>query len=140
MKVTEIMSTEVVSVAMDDTLAVVKDIFDNASFHHILVVELGKLCGVISDRDLLKAISPNIDTVSETTKDSATLNKKAHQILTRQLITLTPSAGIYDAISVFNEYKISCIPIVDDENKPIGIISWRDVFMVIEERKNAKTQ
>ena len=133
MIIEKIMSKNVVTVEMDDSLKVVKDIFDNTRFHHLLVVESGKLFGVISDRDLLKALSPNIGTASETTRDLAALNKRAHQILTRKPITLSPKSGIYDAIEIFNNHSISCIPVVDEEHKPIGLISWRDILKVIEE-------
>jgi acetoin utilization protein AcuB len=51
MLVERIMSKPVVSVTLDDTLRTVKQIFVNAKFHHLLVVENGKLYGVISDRD-----------------------------------------------------------------------------------------
>ncbi len=88
MSIEKIMSKTVVTVEMDDSLKVVKDIFDNTNFHHLLVVESGKLFGVISDRDLLKSLSPDIGTVAETSKDTATLNKRAHQIMTRKPVTL----------------------------------------------------
>lgn len=132
MSVNNIMTTSVVTVEMDDPLSVVKEIFDNARFHHLLVVEKGKLTGVISDRDLLKAISPNIGTAAETSRDTATLNKRAHQIMTRKPITLTPESGIQDAIKLFNSHDISCIPVVDKSNVPVGIISWRDILRAIE--------
>jgi len=132
MNVEKIMSKRVVTVEMDDSLKAVKEIFDNVRFHHLLVVESGRLFGVISDRDLLKALSPNIGTIIETNRDAVTLNKRVHQIMTRKPVTLTPSAGIYDAIKIFNIYNISCIPVVDDENKPVGIISWRDVLKAIK--------
>ena len=130
------MSTSIVTVELDDSLRVVKDIFDNKLFHHLLVVESGKLFGVISDRDLLKNLSPNIGTIAETVKDMAALNKKVHQIMTRKPITLTSKAGVYDAIETFNNNDISCIPIVDDKRKPIGIISWRDILKAIEQNLN----
>ena len=136
MNVERIMSKSIVSVEMDDSLSVVKEIFDNAHFHHLLVVEAGKLFGVISDRDLLKALSPNIGTASETTKDLATLNKKAHQILTRKPITLSPESSIYAAIEIFNNHNISCIPIVDDEHQPVGLISWRDILKAIAAKRS----
>ena len=63
MRVEEIMSRRVVTVELDDTLETVKDIFDHVRFHHLLVVEHGKLFGLLSDRDLLKALSPNIGTL-----------------------------------------------------------------------------
>jgi len=132
MKIEKIMSKSIVAVEMDDSLKVIMEIFDNVPFHHLLVVESGKLFGVISDRDLLKAISPNIGTAAETDRDLATLRKRAHQILTRKPVTLTPDADIYDAIESFNTHNISCIPVVDYEGKPVGIISWRDILNAIE--------
>ncbi|MBV1870346.1 MAG: CBS domain-containing protein [Gammaproteobacteria bacterium] len=135
MKVEIIMSRQPVSVALDTSLKKVREIFDKAQFHHLLVVESGKLFGVVSDRDLLKAISPNLGTVSETQRDLATLNKRVHQILTRKPITLSPESDVYEAIHIFNNHNISCIPIVDDENKPLGLLSWRDILRALEEKR-----
>ncbi len=135
MNVEKIMSKTVVTVEMDDSLKVVKEIFDKVRFHHLLVVESGILLGVISDRDLLKALSPNIGSAAETADDLATLNRRAHQIMTRKPITLSRKAGIHDAIEIFNNHRISCIPVVDEERKPVGIISWRDVLRSEEIQK-----
>ena len=131
MKVEEIMTTTIVSVEMDDTLKVVKEIFDNVSFHHLLVVDGGELFGVISDRDLLRVLSPKVGTVAETSADAAELKKRAHQIMTRKPITLAPSADLKEAIEVFNTSRISCIPIVDSRNKPVGMLSWRDILKTL---------
>ena len=128
MSIDQIMSKRVVTVDSDDTLSIVKEIFDNTSFHHLLVTESEILCGVISDRDLLKSISPNIGTAAETRKDTATLNKRVHQIMSRKPVTLSPNAMIDDAIKIFNSHTISCIPVIDEQNKPVGIISWRDIL------------
>ncbi len=132
MKVEKIMSKRLITVEMDDKLKVVKVIFDNANIHHLLVVEADKLFGVISDRDMLKALSPNIGTLSETRRDAVTLNKRVHQIMTSDPVTLAPDSDISDAVEIFNNYDISCIPVVDDKNKPVGIISWRDIIKAIK--------
>lgn len=131
MSVKKIMSTTIVTVEMDDRLKTVKEIFSSVRFHHLLVVESGKLVGVLSDRDLLKALSPKIGTPAETEDDSATLNKRVHQIMTRRPVVLKPNSAVYEAIEIFNKQNISCIPIVDDENKPVGILSWRDILKEI---------
>lgn len=128
MNVGQIMSEHPVSVGLDDHLGTVKDIFDNAKFHHLLVIEEGELFGVVSDRDLLRHISPNIGTNNYTVKDLDTLKKKVHQIVTRKPITLHPEATIADAVAIFNSHRISCIPIVDNKNAPVGIITWRDIL------------
>lgn len=131
MDVEEIMSTAVVTVEMDDSVMVIKEIFDHSKFHHLLVLESEKLFGVISDRDLLKVLSPNIGTPAETTKDLVCLNKKAHQIMTRNIHTLEESAEINDAIDIFMNYNISCIPVLNNKGRPVGMISWRDILKAI---------
>ena len=128
MLIQEIMTKRVVTIEMDDKLSVVKDIFENSKFHHLLVIEDDKLFGVVSDRDLLKALSPNLGTMTETYKDAATLSKKVHQIMTRKPITLLASATVKDAVNLFNNHRISCIPIVDKDFRPVGIVSWRDIL------------
>jgi acetoin utilization protein AcuB len=124
----DLMTPRVVTVELDDPLEAVKKIFDSVKFHHLLVVDAGKLCGVISDRDLLRALSPYIGTRSETARDAATLKKRVHQIMTRKPVTLPPEATLGDAVQVFLEHRVSCIPVVDATFKPIGIVSWRDLL------------
>ncbi len=125
------MTRKIVTVEMDDSLAMVKEIFDSLQFHHLLVVESQRLVGVVSDRDLLKALSPNLGTVSATLSDEATLNKRVHQIMTRSLITLHTDATIRDAVDMFNTHRISCIPVVDNDFRPLGIVSWRDILKAV---------
>jgi len=134
MLVRQIMSTNVVTVEMDDTLKTVQTIFENLKFHHLLVLDGGKLVGVISDRDLLKAISPNIGTNIESYRDAATLNKKVHQIMTRKPVTLNQQASVASAIEVFNCNRISCLPVVNDDSRLVGILSWRDILKNLQAR------
>jgi acetoin utilization protein AcuB len=132
MKLGEIMTTRVVTVELDDSLATVKEIFDSLRFHHLLVIGSDKkLCGVISDRDLLRAISPYVGTFSETARDSATLKKRAHQIMTRSPVTLRPDATLADAIQLLLDHRVSCIPIVDGGFRAVGIVSWRDILKTL---------
>jgi acetoin utilization protein AcuB len=140
MDVGSIMTTRVVSVEMDDRLDVVKKIFDMLKFHHLLVVDDRKILkGVVSDRDLLKALSPYVGSVAENARDIATLNKRVHQIMSRNLITLQPRASIAEAIKLFLDHRISCIPVVDAALKPVGILSWRDVLKALLAAQNSGT-
>jgi len=125
----DIMTAPVVTVEIDDKLEVVKEIFDTMNFHHLLVVdEHKKLSGIVSDRDLLRALSPYVGSAAETARDLATLNKRVHQIMSRHPITLQPQSTAAEAVKLLLAHRISCIPIVDDEFKPVGIVSWRDLL------------
>jgi acetoin utilization protein AcuB len=132
------MSKRVVSVYMDDSLQSLRELFTATGFHHLVVVHDNKLRGIISDRDLLKAVSPFVDTISERMADRATLDKRAHQIMTREVITLSPESSIFTAIELFNSNKISCIPIVDEKSQPVGMVSWRDVMRFMQQRVESK--
>src|ERR1700748_3991382 len=132
MDIGAVMTARVVTVEMDDRLDVVKKIFESPNFHHLLVIDDDRtLKGVISDRDLLKALSPYVGSAAENARDLATLNKRVHQIMSRNPVTLPPRAVLSEAMQLFLEHSISCIPIVDEELKPVGILSWRDVFKAL---------
>ena len=129
--VEQIMTTHVVTVDMDVSLKDIREIFAHASFHHILVLEGKKLVGIISDRDLLKTISPYANTPSERTRDAATLKKRAHQIMTRRPITIAVDGGILEAIHAFVDQKISCLPVLNHDGGVAGILTWRDILKAI---------
>lgn len=131
MVVDDFMSKKLITVGMDDTLARVKEIFDHINFHHLLVVQEGRLCGVISDRDLLKHLSPFVGSLHETARDVATLKKRAHQIMTPHPLTLPRTASLAEAVAIFRNHSLSCIPIVNEEQCPVGIITWHDLLQFV---------
>lgn len=127
----QIMSRRVVTVTMDDTLAKAQELFREFRFHHLLVLEQRRLVGVISDRDLLKALSPAIGTLMETDRDRATLNKRAHQIMSRNPVSATADVPIETAARLLIDKKVSCLPIVTEDQTLAGILSWKDILNVL---------
>lgn len=124
----DIMTEEVMTVHMDDTLLTVHTIFKKLGFHHVLVVENRKLMGVISDRDVLRWVSPHLDTRAETTSDITALRKPVHQVMTRKPVTVAADITIPYAGNLMLEKHVSCLPVVNDSEHPIGIVSWRDLL------------
>jgi acetoin utilization protein AcuB len=59
------------------------------------------------------------------------LQKKLHLIMNRNLITAKKETSLNDAVLLFYDNHISCLPIVDDSMQPLGIISWRDILKVL---------
>jgi acetoin utilization protein AcuB len=125
----QIMTRRIVTVSMDDSLRKVRELFDTHGFHHLLVVERGKLIGVISDRDLLRSLSPFLGhEFSERPQDAATLNKRVHQIMTRRLVTGSEQTPVVEAMRMILDHQVSCLPVVDACGQPIGIVTWRDLL------------
>ncbi|WP_394181670.1 CBS domain-containing protein [Marinomonas posidonica] len=127
MKAQDIMVSNVICVDMDERVPVVKNLLQQHGFHHLPVTEHGRLVGIISDRDILRLVSPFIDSVSEQARDLDTLNRAAHQIMTRQPIRVKADTPITEILAWLKKVDISCFPVVDEEDHVIGIITWRDL-------------
>ncbi|MGY3941858.1 CBS domain-containing protein [Aeromonas tecta] len=131
MLIKEIMTTRIATVSMDDRLNVIKEIFEQAHFRHLLVIEEEALVGVISDRDLLRALSPYLDTDAEMNRDTETLNRRAHQIMSRQLVTISPELSLQEAASMMLARHVSCLPVLEN-GALVGIVSWTDLLRVMQ--------
>lgn len=125
MKVVEVMTSRVVTVDMDDRIPVLQNILSQAGFHHLLVVEEGKLQGVISDRDLLRTLSPFLDTEIESARDKETAQRPAHQVMTRSPIIVSPDSTVKEALSLMLTHDISCLPVLEGDDI-VGIFTIHD--------------
>ena len=126
--VSEIMSTKVVTISPDDSLQVVRRLFDQHRFHHLIVTEGGKAQGVISHRDLLKHLSPFVGTLSEKSRDTWTLDKRVHQVMSRSIVWADEDTPITEAALLMSANQISSLPILDEKGRPVGIVTTQDVL------------
>ncbi|MCG8673329.1 MAG: CBS domain-containing protein [Pseudomonadales bacterium] len=131
MTIKKFMTPEPISIGLDASLERVKQLFEARSFHHLLVVEDDKLLGIISDRDYLKAISPNVDKKMATSKDLATLNKRAHQIMSHHPITVRQDDPLDTALKIFKSEPISCLPVLDSRDHIVGILTIHNLIDAI---------
>ncbi len=125
MNVASIMTRNVVAVKMDYSIRIIRDIFKNFEFHHILVLKNHKLVGVISDRDL----------IDREERDTITLDKKAHEIMSRNLITVDVETSIEKASDLLLENNISCLPVISPQVSVEGIVSWKDILKFYSKNK-----
>lgn len=129
MKLHEMMTREVVTVAMDESVEAIRAIFEKNHFHHLVVTREGKVAGVISDRDLLKHVSPFIGRpLMERAQDTNTLQRRAHQIMDRQPVVGHVDMTVEDAAILVLAENVTCLPIVDDQERLRGIVTWRDLL------------
>ncbi len=137
MPVKNIMTKHVITVTLDTEVQHIKKIFDDIDIHHVIVLEdestndrgmkRKKVIGIISDRDVLRCVSPYAGTPAESARDTFTLSKKAHQIMTHKPFTVTPSSSIPSAARLMLEKGVGCLPVVEDHQLK-GILSWKDLM------------
>ena len=83
-----------------------------------VVDDNGKLIGFFTDGDLRRQIQLHDNL----------LKKKISEVMTKSPSTITPEMLVLDAEKILQEINIDNIPVVDENNKPIGILDERDLF------------
>ena len=84
----------------------------------------GKLVGLITDRDIVvRAVAEGKDTRST----------RAEEVMTTDIHTARPNDRVIDAIRKMGDKQVRRIPVVDDNNNLLGIISMADVALETEE-------
>ncbi len=122
-----IMISRVVTIQLDETLFVIRDLFQKVKFHHLVVVDQGKVVGIVSDRDFFKAMSPLVDTSLEPGRDRAILEKRAHQIMSHYPVTVLKSCPIEKAARIMLKCRFSCLPVTNPDHIVEGILTCKDL-------------
>lgn len=93
-----------------------------------IVNEQGKLLGIVSERDLLHAEPSPATSLSVWEMNYLLWKLKLGDVMTKSVITVTPKTALQDAASLMIKHKIGGLPVVDDEEKVIGVITETDIF------------
>jgi len=121
------MTREVVTVQGDTALTDLRALLHDRGLRHLLVVEGGDLVGVISDRDVLQALSLFLNTISEKRRDVQALAQPAAEIMRRDPATVTADTGIEEAFQLMLDHDISSLPVVED-GEILGIVTTQDLL------------
>ncbi|MGD0688453.1 MAG: CBS domain-containing protein [Candidatus Bathyarchaeia archaeon] len=78
--------------------------------------ERTNLAGVISERDIMKAIA-----------SGKKLNAAVDEVSTKHVITAKASSDVAEAAKAMNKNKIRHVVVVDEQGKPVGVVSMRDL-------------
>ncbi len=90
----------------------------------VLVTQDSELVGIITERDLIRrVVSPNKD-----------INKTVvSQVMTNQPETLTKEDPIVFALNLMHLGHYRHVPLVDDENSPVGVITSKNIAQYISQ-------
>lgn len=113
--VNSVMSEAVVMVDPADTLDVAEALMFLAESRHIPVVRDGRLVGVISARDVLRVQAQGIE------------KPHARDVMTEPPVTVGPYESIAAAARRMLDHRISSLPVVDEEDLLLGIVTSTDL-------------
>lgn len=123
-KVSEIMSTDLITVLEDDPVEDLKTLFNRRGIHHLLVEnKAGKLQGIISTEDFSK---PSFILLLEE-------KLVASHLMTPDPVKVSTEATLKEAVNQFLDHRFRALPVVDANNVSVGIITPYDILYKLAE-------
>lgn len=116
--VSDIMTRDPMVLAAGDDLTLAEALFAFGRFRHLPVVEDGRLVGLVTQRDYLKAVG----------SDGAGAGRRlaARDVMTRKILSVRPETPLRKAFSVMARKKYGCLPVVNEVGQVLGIITEGD--------------
>ncbi len=115
--VSRIMTTDIISVNQYDPLKMATHLFTWKSINHLPVEnDEGKLCGLLSKRKLFDLML----------KDQDMENKLVGEIMQRDFKKVKNNATISEALEVMLDSRFTCLPVVDDRDELVGLLTQYD--------------
>lgn len=126
--ISQVMSTRLVTVEPDTRLTKIRQIFETNPFHHIPVIDHGRVVGIISKSDFYRVSH----TLSFTWDGAEHMDQNHHIFSAKDLMTkypmcLEPDDTVSLAADIFLANKFHALPVVDDETL-VGIVTSHDLI------------
>jgi CBS domain-containing protein len=126
-KCSEVMTKDLVCCLPNDSVAEAAQLMKNENIGSIPVIENEQsqtLVGIVTDRDLTLTI------VAEGRDAKST---SVEEVMTRTLVTCFADDDLEKALGAMAEHQLRRIPVVDNDNKIVGIIAQADVATRVDE-------
>ena len=120
MRVSEIMTNAAVLDQSDDTLAEAARKMWKQQTGSLLVTEGEDLIGIITERDVLKAVATGVK-LEET---------RIAEVMTKDVVTVGPGTSLREAAKIMADRWIRHLPVIDG-GQLVGVISQRDLAGVL---------
>jgi sulfide:quinone oxidoreductase len=122
--VADILSADVLVVAPEDTLGEIADLMRAKDVGSAVVADAGRLVGILTSRDLLRAFAGRVH-ASEA---------RAREWMTSEPLTVETTTPLPAALQLMTEHAVHHLPVVDGE-RAIGMVGARQVARAIAEQR-----
>lgn len=132
--ISHIMTQDVQTVHLAQSLMDVKRIFDTYQVRHVPVVQSDKVIGLISKTDLMRFTFGASQAQVDTPESSVLQGFSIEDVMTKEIAYVTDKTEIRQAAETFVEFPISCLPVVNDDEKLVGIVTTTDMIRYLLEQ------
>ncbi len=122
LRVSDLMSVPPIIASEDTPIEkIAKNMWDNRVGSVMITDSEGVLVGIVTERDILYSVANN----------KVGKGLPAYMVMTENPVTVTPDTLLINAIDKMRKVNVRHLPVVNNENKPVGMLSLRDVTDVL---------
>jgi len=126
MKVVDLMTIDPLTVTTEETVSKADELMAENNIRQIPVVNGRELVGIVTDRDIRAFLSEAL--VGEPEARERALKTAVGNIMTAEPLSIAPDDDLEDAVELLIEQKFGAIPVVDEAEGLVGIVSYVDVL------------
>lgn len=136
MLVQDIMQADLFTITPETRLPEALRLVQRRGVRHLPVVENGNLVGIVSDRDLKRAMPSAATSLSAQELNYLLDRVKAGEFMTRGVITIAPMFPVEEAARIMVTEKISALPVTEG-GRLVGIVTETDVLRLFAKAMGA---
>jgi CBS domain-containing protein len=120
------MTKDPLTVTPVETVGQADDLMNTNKIRQLPVVQGKDLVGIVTDRDIRSSLSGSLLEGIEAREKA--LNTEVREIMTTEPITVSPDDDLQEAVELMIDEKIGGIPVVDDAEGLVGIVTYVDIL------------
>ena len=126
LKVVDVMTKDPLTVSPIESVGKADELMAENTIRQIPVVDGGELIGIVTDRDVRSFLSGAL--LEKPDIREKALHTPVRDIMTTEPCFLAPDDDLQDAVEILVEEKFGAIPVVDEAEGLVGIVSYVDVL------------
>ena len=119
MNVSHILTRAMITITAEDTILAAAKLMVENNIGLLVVTRArpeGQLVGVISERDIIRVIASGRALVTQVV-----------EVCTKNVVRVRVNSDVAEAAKAMNKHGIRHVVVVDDSDKPVGVVSMRDL-------------
>lgn len=132
--VSHYMTEDVVTIEPDTSLLEAHRLMGAKRIRSLVVMDGDRLVGLVTRTDLMSSDPSRLASRNNQELSLKILTQPVEKVMTRSLITISPSEAVTQAAELMLRHKIHCLPVVDEQEKLVGIITESDLFLMIVQK------
>jgi CBS domain-containing membrane protein len=134
LRVRDVMTREVRTLGPNDRLALAEELMQQGRFRHVVVVDDGRVVGVLSQRDIFHGALAWSLGQGRKAHEQLLAATPVKDVMASHVVAIDPDAPLAEAAALLREHKIGCLPVVAGDAL-VGILTEGDFLALLVRRR-----